>query len=172
MTLVILLALILSPNGQGKTQLKHSMNKAKEFFGKFINSSLPQEAKWVAISTVIEPAIIYPLVNTFFSSNDIQPLDSIISQMKCVALGLNCHFPRVILHCPLLLGGMGIPSLIQKNAKDWLNYFLFNVRRPSTISIKIEISIVYTQIELGMFEQFFSLPFQAYSHRNFSLYCI
>jgi hypothetical protein len=47
-------------------------------------------------------------------------------------------FPRAILHGPLLLGGMGIPSLLQKNAKDRLNYFLFNVQHPSTISINLK----------------------------------
>jgi hypothetical protein len=87
-----------------------------------MNSSLSQKAKWVAISTVIEPAIVYPLVNKYFSEDNIKPVDSLLSQMKCVALGLNRHFPCVLLHGPLLLGGMGVPSSRQKNAKDRLNY--------------------------------------------------
>jgi len=47
------LGIILSPEGKGKSQLKHSLSKAKEFYGKFVNSSLSQRAKWVAISTLI-----------------------------------------------------------------------------------------------------------------------
>jgi len=166
------LGVILSPDGQGKTHLKITLNKAKEFYGKFMNSSVSQKAKWAAISTVLEPAIIYPLVNSYFSMENIKPIDSILSQMKCVALGLNRHFPRVILHGPLLLGGLGIPSSLEKNAKDRLNYFLFNTRCPSTISSKFDISIVYTQIEIGTFEQFFSTSYHEYGHLVFLSYCV
>jgi hypothetical protein len=95
----------------------------KEMFGKFMNSSLPQKAKWAAITNVIEPAIIYPLVNIFFSEND--PLDSLTSRMKCVALGLNQNFPRTILHGSPYLGGIGIPSTSQKNTRERLNYFFY-----------------------------------------------
>ncbi len=61
------LGVILSPDGKGKLQLQTTLKKAKEFYSKFMNSSLSQKAKWVAISTVIEPAIIYSLVNSYFS---------------------------------------------------------------------------------------------------------
>jgi len=137
-----------------------------------MNSSVSQKAKWAAISTILEPAIIYPLVNSYFSKENIKSIDSILSQMKCVALGLNRHFPRVILHGPLLLGGLGIPSSLEKNAKDRLNYFLFNTRCPSTISLKFDISIVYTQIEIGTFEQFFSTSYHEYGHLVFLTYCV
>jgi hypothetical protein len=128
--------------------------------------------KWAAISTIIEPAIIYPLVNSFFSQENIKSVDSLMSQMKCVALGLNHRFLRVILHGPLMLGGLGIPSSLQKHAKDRLNCFLFNVRPPSTTSLKFEISIVYIQIKNNTFEQFFSTSYHDYGHLVFPSYCV
>jgi len=98
----------------------------------------------MAITTVIEPALLYPLVTFTFSTKDFQPIDSITSQMKCVSLGLNRHFPRAVLHGPMLLGGLGYPLSSQKNARDRLNYFFYDIRSHSTLSIKFEMSIIYS----------------------------
>jgi hypothetical protein len=98
------LVVILSPDGNSDTQLCHFKSKGREFLGKFKNSSLSQREKWVALKSVIEPALLYPLVTTLFTANAISPLDSITSQMSCHALGLNCTFPHAILHGSTLLG--------------------------------------------------------------------
>jgi hypothetical protein len=143
--------------------------KAKEFFSTFLNSTLSQQAKWKAVTTVIEPALLYPLVNTLFSLKEFSPLDSIPLQMKCISLGLNRHFPRAILHGPCTLGGMGVPSSSQKTT---LNYFLFNIGQSSSLSMKFEISIIYTQIEIGRFLQFFSTSLDTYGHLVFPSYCV
>jgi hypothetical protein len=127
------LGVLLSPDGDGRNQLRLCLSRAKEFLGKFKNSSMPNKAKWIAVTTVIEPAIIYPLLNTTFSPKDISPIDSCLSQMKCSALGLNRNFPRAVLHGPTGLGGLGIPSICQKNIKDLITYFLYNLCRPSPI---------------------------------------
>jgi len=108
------LGVILSPDGKGMNQLKATLSKAKEFFGKFLNSSLSSKAKWMAVTTVIEPALLYPLVTSIFPLKNFQPIDSITSQMQCVSLGLNRHFPRAVLHGPMSLGGLGCPSASQK----------------------------------------------------------
>jgi len=166
------LGVLLSPDGKGINQLKVTLSKAKEFFGKFMNSSLSPKAKWMAITTVIEPALLYPLVTFTFSTKDFQPIDSITSQMKCVSLGLNRHFPRAVLHGPMLLGGLGYPLSSQKNARDRLNYFFYDIRSHSTLSIKFEMSIIYTQIECGLFMQFFSASFLTYGHLVFPSFCV
>jgi hypothetical protein len=166
------LGVMMSPDGNGSTQIKLSTKKAREYFSKFITSSLSQKTKWVAITSVIEPSIIYPLLTTSFSPKDIKPLDSLTSQMKCLALGLNRKFPRAILHGPLSLGGIGIPSTSQKNTKDRLNYFLYNMRCPSPIHNKLDITLIYSQIEIGSFCQFFQLPFILYGHLPSSSFCV
>jgi hypothetical protein len=66
---------------------------------------MSQEAKWIAVTTVIEPSIIYPLLNMNFSPDQIKPIESILSQIKCAASGLNRNFPRAALHGPTILGG-------------------------------------------------------------------
>ncbi|MFN9983738.1 MAG: hypothetical protein ACK53Y_27685, partial [bacterium] len=58
------LGVVISPDGNGSKQLQLLINKARENLGKFINSSLSQREKWIAVTTVIEPSLSYPLVNT------------------------------------------------------------------------------------------------------------
>jgi hypothetical protein len=166
------LGVLLSPVGDGRDQLRLCLSHAKKFLGKFKNSSMPNKAKWIAITTVIEPAILYPLLNTTYSPKDICPIDSCLSQMKCSALGLNRNFPRVVLHGPTGLGGLGIPSICQKNIKDLITYFLYNLHRPSPIREKLEASIIYTQMEVGTFSHFFTIPYECYGHLATEVTCV
>jgi hypothetical protein len=102
------LGVYLAPDGWAKKQIWISTLKAKEFSGKFHNSSLSQKIKWMALQAIIEPSVTYPLVNTYFNDQEMYPLESTMSTMQCSALGLNQHFPRALLHGSTLLGGIGI----------------------------------------------------------------
>jgi hypothetical protein len=77
----------------------------------------------MAVDSVIGPAVLYPLVNTFFSDNEIKPIESVILQQQCAALGLNRSFPCTILHGPTFLGGIGIHSSQQKSHVTRLTFF-------------------------------------------------
>jgi hypothetical protein len=87
----------------GCSKLWNSLNKAKEFLGRFKNSSMSQWAKWIAIESVMYPAIMYPHVNTYSTDQEIKPIDFIVSQLCCATLGLNRNFLIAILHGPTLL---------------------------------------------------------------------
>lgn len=120
-----MLGVYLSPDDVNKTQMKISLQKAKEFHGRIQNSSVSQKDKWVAITTVIEPAITYPLLNIYYSEQQTFAIDSILSQIKCSALGLNCNFPRAVLHGPLSLGGIGVPSAKKIQIESTTSYLIF-----------------------------------------------
>jgi len=157
------LGVILAPDRNCKTQISHSLRKAKEFLGKIRNSFLSQKRKWVAFNSVIEPAILYPMVNTLFHTKDISPVVSVLSQMQCSALGLNRNFHCAVHHGPMSLDGLGVPPADQKITRDRV-YFLFNMWRTSTISCKFNISLIYTQLEIGLFCQFFSSSYLRCGH--------
>lgn len=103
---------------------------------------------------------------------DFYPIDSLLTQLKCSALGLNCNFPRAVLHGPLELGGTGIPSSQQKLTAERINYFLYSIHRDTMTRKKLEISIIYTLIESGLMSQFFSKSYQRYGHLVSSVFCI
>jgi hypothetical protein len=74
-----------------------------------------------------------------------------------MALGLNKHFPRALLHGSTLFRGIGIPTAKQKATMECLNYFLYSICHTSTITQKFEASIILFNWRLT---QFFSLPFE------------
>lgn len=114
--------------------------------------------------SVIEPALLYPLVNTLFKAKDLCPITSIISQLQCSSLGLKCNFPWALLHGSMALEGMGNPSADQKITRDRVHCYFFNARRSSTIADKFEISVIYTQLKVGLFEKVFVSPCCRYGH--------
>jgi len=119
----ITLGVLIAPNGDGIAQLELTLSKAREFYGNFKHSSMNEKAKWMAINNVIEPTLLYPLLHCFFNAKEFHAIDSIMSQVKCMALGLNRRFLRAILHGPMSLGGIGVPFTRHKNSKECLNYF-------------------------------------------------
>jgi len=138
--------------------------KTREFSGKLHNALLPNKSQWLAVDSVIEPAIMYPFVNTFFQANEIKPITSAISRLRCSTLGVNRHFPMSLLYGPKSLGGNGITHRKHANTLKWINYFLYNVRMRSDISLKLEVSIIYAQLKVGTFHQLFSLSLSDYGH--------
>ncbi len=133
------------------------------------NSSLPSRAKWIAYHSIIEPAvcyplICYPLINSYCSSKGITKLDSIMSSFQCSSLTLNRHFPQAILHGPTSLSVIGLPSPSYKTTKERINYFLYKIQRESFIQKSADASLIYTQLEIGSFHQFFSLSYMRYGH--------
>jgi hypothetical protein len=133
---------------------------------------MSKRERWVTLNSVIEPAIIYPMVTVSYTRQEFHPIQSGISQLQCAALGLNRNFSHAVLHSSPLLGGLGIPSPTQKNTKDGVNCFFYNIRRDSIISKKLAISIIYTQLESGCFQQFFTCSFLQYGHLVTQTFCV
>jgi len=158
------LGVTLAPDGSAVKQLQLITLHAREIQGKLHNSSLLLWNRWIALSSIIEPSLLYPLVNTYFTSKQIQPYECIMSTLQCNALGLNSHFPRALLHSSVLLGGIGIPSQTQKTTKDRINYFLYNVQRPSITRDKFEASILFTQLEVGTRDHHLCCSYNRYGH--------
>lgn len=80
---------------------------------------------------------------------NIERIDKIFTKMKCHALGLNEHFPCAVLHGPLHLGGMAIPTGQSKTTATRLNYFMYHIRSEMVISNKLDSSIAFAQLEVG-----------------------
>jgi hypothetical protein len=68
--------------------------------------------------------------------------------------------------------GNGYIPIHQKNAKDLITYFLYNLRHPSSIRDKVEVSIIYTQMEVGSFSQFLTIPYETFGHLAAMVTCV
>jgi hypothetical protein len=157
-----MLGAILAPNGNGQTQITTTYTKSCEYIGRIKHSKLKNTAKCTAITTILEPGVLYPMMACLYDPQEIQKIEKIIARAKCPALGLNEHFPPAIHYGPYALGGLGIPSTPTKTTITRINYFLYNSRIPIKIIPKLEASIIFLQLELGIFHQFFFQPYNTY----------
>jgi hypothetical protein len=110
----------------------------------------------------MEPEVSYPLMATLSDKKDIDAIDRVIIRAKCSALGLNEHFPRAILHGPMELGGMALPTCLSKTVTTRINYFLYHIRTSTKIGSKLDASIVFLQLETGLFHSFFQISYDTY----------
>jgi hypothetical protein len=115
------LGVIMAPDGSSKDQIKTSLSKALVFIGKIKHSNLSKQAKWTAITSLLEPE-----------------------------------------HGPLEYGGMAIPTSFSKTVATRINYFLYHIRTSLKIGIKLDASIVFLQLEVGLFTSFFQSSYEAY----------
>jgi hypothetical protein len=60
-TAIRTLGVLLAPDGNNKTQIQTTKDKAQIFVTKIKRSRLPSKTKWTALSSVLEPCILYPL---------------------------------------------------------------------------------------------------------------
>ncbi len=152
----------LAPNGNSTTQTKVCIEKAKSFLGKLRHSKLPQQTKWKAITTVMSPGVLYPLVASTCTKDELDRIDRVIASAKCNALGLNEHFPRALLYGPLSYGGMQLPTAHASTVIERINYFLYHTRLSTNIGQKLEISLAFTQLETGLLQPFLSSSYTSY----------
>jgi hypothetical protein len=97
---------------------------AATYIGKMKHSKLPKHAKWTAVTNILEPAVLYPLMALNSTKKDLEQVDRILTTFRCSALGLNEHFPRAILRGSMALGGMSLPNtIISKTTSTCLTYF-------------------------------------------------
>jgi hypothetical protein len=158
------LGVMMAPDGNAMTQYRTSKEKATTYLNRIKHSKLPNHAKWKAITTVLEPAVLYPLMANCNTRNEMMKIEKILSKAKCHALGLNEHFPRAVLHGPTNLGGIGIPKAVSKTTTSRINYFFFHTRMETKVGEKINASLAYLQIESGLLQPFLTSSYATYGH--------
>ena len=83
-----------------------------------------------------------------------------MDQIACHALGVNEHFPRALLHGPIELGGMGVPTLWAEALAEKIAYFLHHRWVMDDVGKQLQVSAVITQLEVGSGIPFFQLAHQ------------
>jgi hypothetical protein len=152
----------LAPNGSSNTQTRVCIDKAEAFLGKLKHSKLPQQTKWKAITTVLSPGVLYPLVSSMCTKCDLDKIEQVMARAKCHAPGLNKHFPRALLYGPQSLGGMQLPTANAYTTIERITYFLFHIRTSTKIDQKLEISLALLQLEAGIMQPFLSSSYETY----------
>ncbi len=57
---------------------------------------------------------------------------------------------------------MALPTSLSKTVTIRINYFLYHIRAELKVGIKLDASIVFLKIEVGLFTPFFQAPYKLY----------
>lgn len=57
----------LAPNGSSTEQIKITLQKIRTYKGKITNCNLTTNLYWLAVKTILEPGVIYPLMATIYN---------------------------------------------------------------------------------------------------------
>ncbi len=119
-------------------------------------------AKWLAITAVIEPAILYPLLNTFYSPSDLKPID--FHKLNAQLWGSIGIFHLLSSMVPPYWEVLVSHPFHKNKSKDCISHFIFNLRCTSTVQDKLEVYIIYTQMEVGTFSHYLTCSYDMFGH--------
>ena len=122
------------------------------------------QAKWLSFQTVFLKKILYPLIGHSCIVNDLHSLQQTVDWEVLHVLGLNEHFPRAVLHAPLLFGGIKCGKIHGQHVIDKSILFLHHVRENGQMCETMQTAMSITQIECGSSLPFFDLPAAQWSH--------
>jgi len=101
---------------------------------------------------------MYPLIGHNCRASDLHPIQQPVDKEVLHLLGLSEHFPRAVLHAPLLLGGLGCSPIHAQHVVDKLILFIHHIREGGQLAELLYTSMSHTQLECGVTTPFFSLP--------------
>ena len=154
----------LAPDGNVREEMKSRYEKAKQWSISLRKSQLSNADCWVAYNSCVRPAVAYPLAGQQCSVEDLTPTQKVMDNIACHALGLNEHFPRALLHGPVSLGGIGVPTLWAEALAEKLSYFVHHMRVGDDVGKQLQVSTAITQLEVGTGIPFFQLSFESWGH--------
>ena len=80
------------------------------------------------------------------------------------AHGIQRNCSRIVLYSSNKNAGLGVQHIYHMQGLEQLKFFLYLVRNQSSTSKLIEISMRYTQLEIGVNTCFLQLKYSKYSH--------
>ena len=154
----------LAPDGNVRAEIKSRYEKAKQWSTSLRRAQLSNTDCWVAYNSCVRSAVAYPLVGQMCTVEDLKCTQVVMDQIACHALGLNEHFPRALLHGPVALGGVGVPTLWAESLAEKLSYFVHHMRVRDDVGKQLQVSTAIAQLEVGTGVPFFQLPHEKWGH--------
>jgi hypothetical protein len=106
-----LLSVFLPFYGNMTEHRQHLLDKCQKFIIAFNHIPLPPSGILMGIKTTINPALSYSLPATYIEEKHINSITNKLNFKLLPKLGLNRHFPKVLLTAPTTYGGLNLLDL-------------------------------------------------------------
>ena len=162
---VRLLGIKAAANGTYKQEYVTRLEKSRDLAGKLTAAPLNIVLSWQVYYCRWKPAITYCLPITTFSAKDCNRIQSPFYTALLPKLGINRHMPRVLLHGPPQVAGLGLINLEAEQLALHVSGMIAQIRKDDRVGQTMRASIDALQIYLGTEVQFFTLQSHAIEHR-------
>ena len=146
----------LAPDGNHNKQKQVIQDMIDKWIKLVEPSHLPNDEKLMAYKNYLVPALKYKLISTNMTYRECEHLEKKLSPIIFNAHGIqrNCH--RAPLYSSSKYLGMNIQHIYHMQGIEKLQLFLMLIRRAESEAALLEISMRYTQLELGLPQHFFT----------------
>ena len=151
----------LPPDGNNVEQFDYIMEEVKKWCDKMKSSRLPRALVWTSFITRILTKLVYALPATTFTRQQCYNLMSPLLKVALPTIGVNRHFPRVMVHGPLTCLGLSAPDFYVEQGLYQLQRFLDCPLRARDITGKLlHVTVEHLSFEIGQGGNPFEFDFE------------
>jgi hypothetical protein len=154
-----------SLSGGNTGHLEFIKNKVTTWVNRMTNGPLPHHMAWIAYRHQLWPSLRYGLGTM---TNDIEAAENLLNKEDYQMLNLlgvvwtvTCSLRKI--HTTTF-GGFSLYSLAMEQLINWINTLFQHYHIPSNISKKLDMSLWYLQLELGMPHNPFTLDYDKWGY--------
>ena len=153
----------ISVDGSNEKQAQQIRNKVHHWNKCITASGLSNETKMLAYNGWLVPALKYKILSCNLTYDECDEIMRIVQPTLLHAHNIARTCSRIVLHASTKLAGLNIYHLYQLQGLEKLKFFLWHFRKMDTTGKLLQITMEYTQLELGVSRQFFQLNYERYN---------
>lgn len=159
------LGIHIAPSGLQKQQFDILQDKIKTWADRVRSSSLKGREKMTAYDAYLEKAILHIVSSTSFTLKQCKKLAQLISPILLHAHSIQRNCARIVLYSTLNNAGLNVTHIYHLQGLEKLKFFMTHLRRNDTTGKLMMISLLHTQLELGV-----SKPCLESNYKNYKQY--
>ena len=149
------LGIHIAPSGHQQNQFDILYDKIKQWADRVRTSSLKGRERVTAYDAYLEKSITHIVSSTNFTLRQCRNLAKLISPILLHAHNIQRNCARIVLYSTLNNAGLNVTHIYHLQGLEKMRFFLTHMRRQDTTGKLMMISLLYTQMELGVSKIFF-----------------
>ena len=158
------LGYFVSPDGSSDAHFEFTKDLVHKWSSRVKSSRLNSSQILKSYETVLKRQLLYRSVATSFSHRQCDSLMKLINPILLHAANLNEHFPRSIMEAGEEYAGFNWAHLYDMHCQEKLQFLMMHLRKKDTTGKLLQISMKFTQLQLGVESNFLSLDYDDYSY--------
>ena len=158
------LGMWVAVDGNNRKQLEVLHKKIDAWCDKIRTRYLSSENTIKAYQGYLEPGLRYALSMTSYTYDECEKMCKKFAPILLNAIGIQRNCARSVLYAPQRYGGYGIRHLYHVQGLEKISFMFMHYRKKDTTGKLIQISMDWTDLELGMGRSFMSLSAKKWHH--------